>query len=129
MIAGGTGITPFYQLIQHVFKQTPEAGEKIPELTLIFANRTTGDILLKEELEALANTHKGLTVLFSVDRLEEGEEWGGNVGFVDKDYLEEHVGAPGEKKLVFFCGPMPMNEFVGKALIEIGHSETNVVRY
>jgi NAD(P)H-flavin reductase len=70
MIAGGTGITPFYQIIQHVLKsESPE----VPTLNLIFANRTQGDILLKTELEALAAEGK-INLTLTVDKTEEGEE-------------------------------------------------------
>jgi cytochrome-b5 reductase len=45
-IAGGTGITPCYQVIQSVLDNKDDKSQ----LSLIFGNRTTKDILLKEEL-------------------------------------------------------------------------------
>jgi cytochrome-b5 reductase len=53
MIAGGTGITPMLQLIRQVFKD-PEDNT---ELWLLFANQTENDILLKYEIDAIAEKH------------------------------------------------------------------------
>lgn len=49
MVGGGTGITPLYQVIQYVTEA--EKPEERPNITLLFANRTEDDILVKSELE------------------------------------------------------------------------------
>lgn len=46
-VAGGTGITPIYQILQHMMT-LPSGKTKI---TLIYANESYEDILLKNELE------------------------------------------------------------------------------
>lgn len=46
MVGGGTGITPLYQIIQYVTEA--EKTTERPDLTLLFANRTEDDILVKE---------------------------------------------------------------------------------
>ena len=53
MIAGGTGITPLYQIIRTVLLN----AEDRTRLSLLYANRTEADILLRGELEALAAAH------------------------------------------------------------------------
>lgn len=45
MVGGGTGITPLYQIIQYVTEA--ESPAERPNLTLLFANRTEDDILVK----------------------------------------------------------------------------------
>merc|ERR1712178_540769 len=52
LIAGGTGITPCYQVLQSVL-----VNDDYPEVSLVFGNRTVNDILLKDELEAFATNH------------------------------------------------------------------------
>ncbi|KAA0195480.1 NADH-cytochrome b5 reductase [Fasciolopsis buskii] len=47
MICGGSGITPMFQLISHILNDKKD----FTKLALIFANRTEGDILLRDELE------------------------------------------------------------------------------
>ena len=44
MIAGGSGITPMWQIIQDVFQNSQNDKTKIH---LLFANKTEGDILLR----------------------------------------------------------------------------------
>lgn len=53
MIAGGTGITPMLQLIRHVTKDPNDNTE----LSLIFANQTEDDILVRNELEEVLVKH------------------------------------------------------------------------
>jgi len=50
MIAGGTGITPMLQIIREVLSNP----EDRTEISLIFANVSEDDILLRDELDALA---------------------------------------------------------------------------
>lgn len=53
MVAGGTGITPIFQLLQHLMG-IPDGATKI---TLIYANETFEDILLKDQLESWAKQY------------------------------------------------------------------------
>lgn len=46
MVAGGTGITPCYQVIQAALN-----GDDGTSLSLIFGCRTVDDLLLKEEMD------------------------------------------------------------------------------
>lgn len=125
-IAGGTGITPFYQILQEV--RYSDEPEKRPKINLIFANRTQADILLKDELTDLAKINI-VDVTFTVDSIKEGEEWEGHVGYLNKDVLEKHVSKPNPEHGILFCGPPPMNEFVSKTLAELGHSAENIIKY
>lgn len=125
MIAGGTGITPFYQIILEILKSENPSN---PKLNLIFANRSSDDILLKNELEALASEGK-IDLTLTIDKKNDDEEWDGHVGFITKELLEEKVAAPSEDHLVMYCGPKPMNAHVRGLLLEIGHAENNVVKF
>jgi len=50
MIAGGTGITPMYQLIRAICEDDSDNTQ----ISLIYANNTEGDILLREEFEGFS---------------------------------------------------------------------------
>jgi len=52
LIAGGTGITPCYQIIQSIL-----VNNDTPSVSLLFGNRTISDILLKEELIQLRENY------------------------------------------------------------------------
>jgi cytochrome-b5 reductase len=55
MIAGGTGITPMFQLIKDICYHK----EDKTKLSLVFCNKTEEDILLHEELDTLASENPG----------------------------------------------------------------------
>lgn len=106
MIAGGTGITPMLQLIRHIVKD-PEDKTKC---YLLFANQTEKDILLRAELEAIAEEYPDqFSLWYTLDRPTQGWEFGS--GFVDADMIRKHLPAPGDHSLVVMCGPPPMIQF------------------
>ena len=53
MLAGGTGITPMYQ----VAKALLQDPEEYTTISLIYANVTEDDILLKKELDELSQEY------------------------------------------------------------------------
>ena len=59
MIAGGTGITPMYQ----VAKALLQDHEEYTTINLIYANVTEEDILLRKELDELSQTHSRSALL------------------------------------------------------------------
>ncbi|KAG6520990.1 hypothetical protein ZIOFF_018055 [Zingiber officinale] len=82
MIAGGSGITPMFQVTRAIL-ENPKDKTKV---YLIYANVTSEDILLKPP-----------------------ESWnGGGVGFVPKDMINNHCPAPAHDIQVMRCGPPPM---------------------
>lgn len=106
MIAGGTGITPMLQLVRQVFKNS----EDQTELSLLFANQTEKDILLRNELEEIAAQYPNRFHLwYTVDRPEEG--WKYSSGFVSAEMIQEHLPAPSDETLILMCGPPPMINF------------------
>lgn len=106
MIAGGTGITPMFQLVKHVLRN-PEDKLK---MSLLFANQTEEDILLRSELESLAAKYpEQFRLWFTVDRPTEG--WKYSHGFISADMITEHLPPPAEKNFILMCGPPPMIKF------------------
>lgn len=104
MIAGGTGITPMYQVIRYIFKH-PEDKTKI---TLVFGNLTQEDILLKEKFDELENTYpQRFRVYYVLDNPPEGWEQG--KGYITKDLLKTVLPEPKEENIkLFVCGPPGM---------------------
>lgn len=69
MFAGGSGITPMLQLIKHVLKDPSDKTQ----LELLFANKSEEDIMLREQIEALAAKHPDqLKVWYTVDKAPAG---------------------------------------------------------
>jgi cytochrome-b5 reductase len=117
MVAGGTGITPHYQLIRSICEDRYDTTE----VSLVYANRTEDDILLRSELDAWAKAYpKNLKVHYMLDNPPEGWQYGS--GFVTKDVLEQHMPAPaadGSSKILL-CGPPGMINATKKNLVDLG---------
>lgn len=115
MVAGGTGITPMYQLIRAICE---DAGDDT-KISLIYANRTEADILLREELEEFAfrYPHK-FEVWYMLDH--PGEGWRYGTGFVTKDVLREKLPPATPDTKVLLCGPPGMINATRNALTELG---------
>jgi len=114
MVAGGTGITPMYQIITYIL-YTPEDPTRI---NLIYANQTKDDILLKLELDELSARHRGrFNVYYVLDKAP--EKWDGGVGFVTKDMIKEKLPAYEEGVKLLMCGPPPMMSAMKKNLAEL----------
>lgn len=120
MISGGTGITPMLQLVREVFRN-PEDNT---ELWLLFANQSENDILLRKELEEVAEQHKDRFHLwYTIDKSEEG--WKYSTGFVNAEMLEQHLPPPSDDTLILMCGPPPMVNFACLPNLEkLGYTES-----
>ena len=57
-IAGGSGLTPMLQVAQEITRNP----EDKTEVTLVYANVSEDDILLKRELDDMARKHKNFKV-------------------------------------------------------------------
>ncbi|KAL0978236.1 hypothetical protein UPYG_G00167830 [Umbra pygmaea] len=106
LIAGGTGITPMLQLVRAVMKDPTDNTI----CSLLYANQTEKDILLRNELEEIqARDPERFQLWFTVDRAPECWEY--SEGFISADMIQEHLPAPSEDTLVLMCGPPPMIQF------------------
>jgi len=124
MIAGGTGITPMLQLVRQMLKDK----EDKTKMWLLFANQTENDILLKDELDALAEKHSNFHLWYTVDKAPEG--WRFSEGFINADMIKEHLPPPGDDTIVVMCGPPPMINFACKPNLDtLGYSAESQFAY
>lgn len=107
MIAGGTGITPVYQVMQAILKDP----EDETEMYVVYANRTEDDILLKDELDAWAEQIPERVKVWYVIQESIKEGWKYSTGFVTEAILREHMPEPSDTTLALACGPPPMIQF------------------
>lgn len=106
MIAGGTGVTPMYQLVTAVLRDPTDETE----LALLFANQTEDDILLRDEFDQLTKDYPDkFKIWYTVDRSNPG--WSFSTGFVDYDMVSSHLFPPTSDGIVLMCGPPPMINF------------------
>ncbi|CAN0839625.1 NADH--cytochrome b5 reductase 1 [Linum grandiflorum] len=96
MIAGGSGITPMFQVTRAILENPKDKTN----LSLIYANTTFQDILLKPPTEG----------------------WNGGVGRVTKHMIQTHCPPPTPDIQVLRCGPPGMNKAMAAYLNELGYT-------
>jgi len=117
MIAGGTGITPMFQVAMAFLKDSNNTAE----FSLLFANVTEEDILLRDELDDLAKRFpKTFKVYYVLDKPPRSG-WKGGSGFITADMIREHLPAPSKDTMILRCGPLPMMEVMKKHLDSLGY--------
>jgi len=123
MLAGGTGITPMLQVMAAVLSNPTETAE----ISLIYANQSPDDILVRDLLEALAAKYpKRLKLWYTVDRPDAG--WKHSVGFITDAMIAEHLPPPAADTAVLMCGPPPMVKFACVAnLDKLGYDKKTQV--
>jgi len=135
-VSGGSGITPMYQLISHALS-IPEDKTKF---TLMFANVTEKDILLRKEWDTLAKEHPDrFKVVYTLDKAP--YFWKGETGYINKEMIQKYVPGADEKVKFFVCGPPgqvnsisgpkdgPRQGPVGGVLKELNYSEDQVFKF
>jgi len=109
LIAGGSGVTPMLQLIQAVLSDP----EDKTTLSLLYANKTVGDIIVKEQLDTWAKDSKGqFTVAYTLDNPPTDGSWKDqHSGFISADMINKTLPEPSDETLIVICGPPPMVKF------------------
>ncbi|KAH8649315.1 hypothetical protein BX600DRAFT_112604 [Xylariales sp. PMI_506] len=116
MVAGGTGITPMYQVIRAIC----EDDRDTTEVSLIYANRTEQDILLREELERMARQYpKNLKIWYMLDQ-PPASGWAYGAGFVTRDIMAEKLPSASADTKVMLCGPPGMIKAAKESLVGLG---------
>ncbi|WOL06806.1 NADH--cytochrome b5 reductase 1 [Canna indica] len=118
MIAGGSGITPMFQVARAIL-ENPNDTTKVH---LIYANVTYEDILLKEELDSLATKFSDRFQIYYVLN-QPPDVWDGGVGFVSKEMIKAHCPSPASDIQILRCGPPPMNKAMAAHLDDMGYTK------
>ena len=102
LIGGGSGITPLYQLLNHALNDPANRTR----FTLLYANVSEADILLRDELATLQRAHpQTFKVVHTLDK-PPAAGWSGASGYVSRELVQAHVppADKGDKIKVFICG-------------------------
>lgn len=112
-IAGGAGITPFIAIFRQLYKDN-----KIGNNKLIFSNRTTQDIILKDEFSKMLGDN-----FINTLTEEKTEQYDHHI--IDENYLKEKI--KNLDQYFYICGPDPMIESIKDKLLKIGVKEDKIV--
>ena len=118
LVAGGSGVVPLMAMLRH----RAAAGSQVPA-RLLYSSRTLEDVIFHEELERLAGD--GLAVTHALTRAQP-PGWTGYARRIDAAMLEEVGWRPGERPLVYVCGPTRLVEAVAGHLVALGHDPARV---
>ncbi|KAH7000954.1 hypothetical protein EDB80DRAFT_580435 [Ilyonectria destructans] len=100
MLAGGTGITPMYQIIRAIC----EDDRDLTQVSLIYANRSEEDILLRGQLETFSRRYpQNLKIYYLLENAP--SDWAYGVGYVTQDMMAEMFPSPSVDSKVMLCGP------------------------
>lgn len=124
MLAGGSGITPMFQVARAIL-ENPNDNTKVH---LIYANVTYEDILLKEELDGLASMYPDSFKIYYVLN-QPPDLWDGGVGFVSKEMIEAHLPASAPDVKILRCGPPPMNKAMAAHLEGLGYESDMLFQF
>ena len=108
MVAGGTGITPMWQIARSIFQDKTDKTK----VTLIYGNLSDSDILLKEELDDIKDKFPDrFDVVYTVDN--PSPDWNRAKGLITADLLRRNLPAPQEGNVkIFVCGPKGLYDAV-----------------
>ncbi|KAL6449790.1 PGA3 Plasma membrane-associated coenzyme Q6 reductase PGA3 [Candida maltosa Xu316] len=109
LVAGGTGITPMLQIITRIITNLDDKTK----IKLLFANNTSNDILLKEELDNMASKYQDLEIKYVTEV------------FVTKDDFEFF--SPESK--FYVCGPPAFVKHVNDLAIESGYTKDDIFNF
>jgi ferredoxin-NADP reductase len=121
LVGGGSGVVPLMAMIRH----HAAVGSAVPT-RLLYSSRSYEEIIYRKELENLAAARDGsLEVIHTLTR-SRPEGWSGYDRRIDAEMLAEVGWPPDESPLAFVCGPTPLVEAVGSALVGLGHGPVRV---
>lgn len=111
-----------FQLIKGI-GEDPTAN---PKVTLLYANMTEEDILLRKELTALQKI-KPFVWRNTLENPPKG--WSDLQGFITKEILKNLFPNPNPETLICLCGPQPMNKMLVENLVGMGYETTNIFKF
>ncbi|MFL5794798.1 MAG: ferredoxin reductase [Actinomycetes bacterium] len=120
LVAGGSGVAPLMAMVRY----RAATGREVPA-RLLYSSRTEEDVIFREELDRLADAGDGLTVTHALTRAQP-PGWAGYARRIDAVMLEEVGWRPGERPLIYVCGPTRLVEAVAGDLVALGHDPVRV---
>ncbi len=120
LVAGGSGVVPLMAILRH----RAAVGSDVPA-RLLLSSRSYEEIIYREELEDLAAGDDALEVVHTLTR-SRPQGWEGYDRRIDAGMLAEVAWPHDERPLAFVCGPTPLVEAAGSALVGLGHDPARV---
>jgi ferredoxin-NADP reductase len=115
LVAGGSGVVPLMAMLRH----RSATGSSAPA-RLLYSSRSLEDVIYRRELERLVAAGDGVAVTHTLTKAQP-PGWQGYDRRIDAAMLKEVGWPPGERPLVYVCGPTRLVEAVADDLVALGH--------
>lgn len=112
-IAGGVGITPFIAILRNLKKEN-----RLGNNSLIYSNKESKDIILKEEFEEMLGSKFINTLTREKNQIYDNRR-------IDKAYLKEKIS--NFSQYFYVCGKRDMMSSIRTSLIALGASSNRVI--
>lgn len=113
-IAGGAGVTPFISIFRYL-----QTKNKLGTNKLIFANKTTADIIHQDEFKEMLG--ENFINILSQEKSTNFEHGLINEEFLKKQGINNH-------EYVYLCGPRPMMESIEEQLRNLNVSQDAIIK-
>jgi len=126
-IAGGTGITPIYAIMNAGLKNKDKTN-----FYLVYGSRSTEDMLLKKELAQLKDDDPNhLSIQWMVDSGSKVECPGTECseGYITEALIKKACPPPGHDVLVMYSGPPAFEALVLKCLKNLGYTGDMIFKH
>jgi len=126
MVAGGSGITPIYQIARAMLMNKSDPCR----ISIVYANSTINDILLKYELDELERKYPNrIRIWYTISQDPRGASWAYSVGRITREMLQKRFPPPSREAIVISCGPQPMMDSVANILAQMGFADHQRIEY
>lgn len=122
MIAGGTGLTPMYQVIQQIIKDENDHTK----VKMIYGNISQDDILCLKDLQDMRKM-RNVEITFTLDNPPDG--WEEESGYVTKDMIQKYLAPPTSSHVTLLCGPPGMMRALKVALKDVGYPKERILKF
>lgn len=119
-IAGGAGITPFISIFRKLYLENKLNGS-----TLLFANKSEDDIILRKELEIMLGYRFRNVITESDQEIYVNPMLTYLKGYINEEYLRKHIDHI--RQNFYVCGPPAFNNSVIGILEKIGANANSVI--
>lgn len=116
MLSGGSGITPVMSMSRWLCDTTRGAHD----IRFLHSARTPGDIIYRDELAYLHQTHPGFSFDAICENAEAHPDWGGPTGYLTAGLLQD-LARDFHDRTIYCCGPAPYMEAVKTILRDAGY--------
>ena len=119
LIAGGSGVVPLRAMLRH-----RSAAQSSVPARLLYSSRSLDDVIYRKELLSDDSGARG-DVRLALTR-QWPDDWQGYRGRIDREVLDEVAWPPGERPLIYVCGPTGFVEAVAESLVALGHEPSRI---